>query len=133
MRKTANFPLNVSSDAKAEAAIMELAHRRLGRRTFLIGMGAAGLIFGAGPTGRHGLAHAAEAGSAAGSLEQAFRLPPDEARAWAYWWWLDGAATTAGITADLTSMKEQGLSGVILVDGGLGGPDAPKGPLFMSA
>ena len=29
-------------------------------------------------------------------------------------------------------MKAQGISGVLLFDAGLGGPDAPKGPLFMS-
>ena len=49
-----------------------------------------------------------------------------------YWWWLDGAASAAGITADLESMKAQGIGGVLLFDAGLGGPRAPKGPLFMS-
>ena len=66
------------------------------------------------------------------TLEQAFLSPPDSSKAWVYWWWLDGAASAAGITADLETMKAQGISGVLLFDAGLGGPDAPKGPLFMS-
>lgn len=67
-----------------------------------------------------------------GALEQAFLSPPDGSKAWVYWWWLDGAASAAGITADLETMKAQGVSGVLLFDAGLGGPDAPQGPLFMS-
>lgn len=50
-----------------------------------------------------------------------------------YWWWLDGAASRMGITADLEAMKEQGIAGVLLFNAGLGGPLAPKGPPFMSA
>jgi len=38
-----------------------------------------------------------------------------------------------GITKDLEEMKRQGISGVLLFDAGEGGPDAPKGPVFMSA
>jgi hypothetical protein len=67
-----------------------------------------------------------------GALEQAFLNPPNESKAWVYWWWLDSAASAAGITADLETMKAQGVSGVLLFDAGLGGPEAPQGPLFMS-
>jgi hypothetical protein len=67
-----------------------------------------------------------------GALEQAFLSPPHSSKAWVYWWWLDGAASAAGITADLETMKAQGVSGVLLFDAGSGGPDAPQGPLFMS-
>lgn len=91
--------------------------------------GAAGLILRFAP-------FAAVIGEAAtpqlGALERAFLYPPDSSRAWVYWWWLDGAASAAGITADLESMKAQGIGGVLLFDAGLGGPRAPKGPLFMS-
>ena len=65
-------------------------------------------------------------------LEQEFLTPPDSSKAWAYWWWLDGAASAAGITADLEAMREKGIGGVLLFDAGLGGRDAPTGPLFMS-
>lgn len=65
-------------------------------------------------------------------LEQAFRTPPDSAKPWAYWWWLDGAASAAGITADLEALQAQGIGAVLLMDAGLGGRDAPQGPPFMS-
>jgi hypothetical protein len=65
-------------------------------------------------------------------LPAAFRRPPAAARPWAYWWWLDSAATREGITADLQAMKRQGIGGVLLFDAGEGGPNAPKGPTFMS-
>jgi hypothetical protein len=71
-------------------------------------------------------------GSPATRLEQAFRKPPDSAKAWAYWWWLDSAASREGITADFEAMKQQGIAGVLLFDAGEGGTNAPKGPHFMS-
>ncbi len=102
---------------------------RISRRAFMASAGAAGLILRCAPL----LAGNGDAAAAQlGTLEQAFLSPPDSAKAWVYWWWLDGAASAVGITADLETMKEQGISGVLLFEAGLGGPDAPKGPLFMS-
>jgi hypothetical protein len=69
---------------------------------------------------------------ASSPLVRDFQNPPRASQPWAYWWWLDGAASKAGITADLEQMRRQGISGVLLFDAGEGGPDAPKGPLFMS-
>ncbi len=69
---------------------------------------------------------------AAVNLERDFREPPTSAQPWAYWWWLDGAASKEGITADLEAMRQQGISGVLLFDAGVGGPSAPKGQVFMS-
>lgn len=101
----------------------------ISRRVFLARAGAAGLMLRCAPL-------AAGAGQSTsvepGELEQAFRQPPDGSKPWVYWWWLDGAASAAGITADLETLKAQGVSGVLLFDAGLGGPDAPQGPLFMS-
>src|SRR5258707_15281666 len=65
-------------------------------------------------------------------LERSFLDPADSAKVWTYWWWLEGAVTKLGITADLEAMKQQGIAGVIVFDSGFGGPDAPKGPPFMS-
>ena len=65
-------------------------------------------------------------------LERDFHQPPPSTWSWAYWWWLDGAASREGITADLEAMKQQGISGALLFDAGVGGPKAPKGPVFMS-
>jgi len=67
-----------------------------------------------------------------GELERSFARPPRSAQPWAYWWWLDSAASREGITADFEAMKQQGISGVLLFDAGEGKTNAPKGPLFMS-
>lgn len=78
-------------------------------------------------------ARAADEGESPGDdLAKAFAAPPDASKPWVYWWWLDGAASKEGITADLEAMKKQGISGALIFDAGRGGPDAPKGPLFMS-
>lgn len=67
---------------------------------------------------------------AARPLEQEFLNPPDAARPWVYWMWMDGNLSREGITADLEAMKKAGIGGVIImeVDAGI-----PKGPVkFMS-
>ena len=37
-----------------------------------------------------------------------FLSPPDSAKAWCYWWWLNGAASKEGITRDFEEMKQAG-------------------------
>jgi hypothetical protein len=49
-------------------------------------------------------------------LEQAFRSPPDSAKPWAYWWWLNANVTKQSITRDLEEMKKKGLGGFLLFD-----------------
>ena len=66
-------------------------------------------------------------------LEQGFKTPSDAAKPWCYWWWLNGAASKEGITRDFEEMRKQGISGALLFDAGEAGPDAPRGPKFMSA
>ena len=46
---------------------------------------------------------------AAGDLGRGFADPPDSAKPWAYWWWLDSNVSKLGITADLEAMKKQGI------------------------
>jgi hypothetical protein len=70
--------------------------------------------------------------SADDDLRQGFVNPPQAARAWCYWWWLNGAASKEGITRDFEEMKKQGIAGALLFDAGETGPDAPRGPSFMS-
>jgi hypothetical protein len=63
-------------------------------------------------------------------LATAFANPPDSARPWVYWFWLNGNITKEGITADLEAMKRVGIGGVLImeVDQGI-----PLGPVaFMS-
>jgi hypothetical protein len=64
---------------------------------------------------------------------EAFASPPVESRPWCYWWWLNGAASKEGITRDFEEMRKKGISGALLFDAGQAGPDAPRGPAFMSA
>lgn len=65
-----------------------------------------------------------------GKLQNSFRVPPDGARPWVYWVWMDGNLTREGITADLEAMKRAGIGGVIIMEVNVG---IPQGPVeFMS-
>jgi hypothetical protein len=70
--------------------------------------------------------------SAEDNLRQDFLSPPDSAKVWCYWWWLNGAASKEGITRDFEEMKKQGIAGALLFDAGEAGDEAPRGPKFMS-
>lgn len=50
------------------------------------------------------------------SLEAGFRNPPDWARPWVYWFWLNGNITREGITADLEAMQRVGIGGVLIME-----------------
>lgn len=104
---------------------------RLTRRSFLAGSAAAGVFMSLGPFTRAD-ARPAAAVRSWDALRWAFLTPPDSAKAWVYWWWLDGAASRMGITADLEALKQQGIGGVVVFNAGGGGPLAPQGPPFMS-
>ena len=54
--------------------------------------------------------------SVGGTLERQFRRPPQEARPWCYWWWQNGNADKASITADLEAMKALGFGGLLMSD-----------------
>lgn len=70
----------------------------------------------------------ARSGSAS-ELQEAFMHPPDSARPWVYWFWLNGNITSNGITADLEAMKRVGIGGVLIMEVDQGTPrgDAPFG------
>jgi hypothetical protein len=73
------------------------------------------------------LAGAGAAGAQSGtSLEQGFRSPPTEARPRTLYFWMNGNVTREGLDADLQSMREAGLGGVLAFDGS---SDIPKGPV----
>ena len=64
------------------------------------------------------------------SLTRNFVSPPNEARPWVYWFWLNGNLTREGMTADLEAMKHSGIGGVLIMEVDQG---APVGPVdFMS-
>ncbi|MCF7864629.1 MAG: hypothetical protein K9L89_07560, partial [Kiritimatiellales bacterium] len=58
----------------------------------------------------------------AGELEENFISPPDSARPWVYWFWMDGNVTKEGITADLEAMHRIGIGGALMMGVGLGTP-----------
>ena len=39
-------------------------------------------------------------------LQERFQSPDSEASPWIFWYWMNGAVTKEGITADLEAMKE---------------------------
>ena len=48
-------------------------------------------------------------------LQERFQSPDSEASPWIFWYWMNGAVTKEGITADLEAMKEIGLEGTYLM------------------
>ena len=49
------------------------------------------------------------------SLRDQFLNPSDEAKPWTFWYWMYGAVSKEGITADLEAMKRAGLGGTYLM------------------
>lgn len=48
-------------------------------------------------------------------LALAFQHPPEDAKPWIYWYWMQAAVTREGITADLKAMKQEGIEGAYLM------------------
>jgi hypothetical protein len=63
--------------------------------------------------------------SASDDLAKNFAKPPDSARPWVYWFWLNSNITRAGITADLEAMKRVGIGGVLIMEVDQGAPTGP--------
>jgi len=49
------------------------------------------------------------------NLRQLWKSPPEEAKSWVFWYWMQGAVSKEGITADLEAMKEVGIAGAYLM------------------
>src|SRR4030042_3027628 len=64
-------------------------------------------------------------------LRAGFVNPPDSARPWVYWFWLNSNITREGITADLEAMKRVGIGGVLIMEVDQGAPVGPAS--FMGA
>jgi hypothetical protein len=65
------------------------------------------------------------------NLANGFVRPPDSARPWVYWFWLNSNITREGITADLEAMKRVGIGGVLIMEVDQGAPVGPAA--FMGA
>jgi hypothetical protein len=77
-----------------------------------------------------GLSCICQGAGPASELEKGFASPPESARPWVYWFWLNGNIAREGITADLEAMKRAGIGGVLIMEVDQG---APVGPIaFMS-
>jgi len=63
-------------------------------------------------------------------MEAGFQSPPDAARPWGYWFWMNGNITREGITADLEAMKRVGIGGTLIMSVSTGIP--PGKVDFMS-
>ncbi len=63
--------------------------------------------------------------ASADGLDAGFKNPPDEARPWVYWFWLNGNITNCGITADLEAMQRVGLGGALIMEVDQGTPVGP--------
>ena len=48
-------------------------------------------------------------------IEKTFLNPPESAKPWVFWYWMHGAVSKEGITADLEAMKEVGIGGAYLM------------------
>jgi hypothetical protein len=48
-------------------------------------------------------------------LKKLFQSPPEDAKPWVIWYWLHGAISKEGITADIKAMKEGGIAGAYLM------------------
>jgi len=64
-------------------------------------------------------------GASGSSIEQSFKSPPESARPYTWWHWLNGNVSKEGITKDLEAMKAVGLAGFQLFDASVGIPPGP--------
>jgi len=48
------------------------------------------------------------------SIDAIFRDPPESAKPWVLWYWMHGAVSKEGITADLEGLRNNGIGGVYL-------------------
>ena len=65
------------------------------------------------------------------AINQSFMTPPQSARPYTWWHWVNGNVSKAGITKDLETMKALGLGGFHVFDGGL--PGIPEGPVIYNS
>ncbi|HVU33993.1 MAG TPA: glycosyl hydrolase [Opitutaceae bacterium] len=69
------------------------------------------------------LVPARAAASSGADLQAAFQHPPESARPWVYWYWMNAAVSKPGIAADLAAMKQAGVEGAYLMP--IKGPAEP--------
>ena len=125
--------VSIGQQQSDRGSVVNVADQSCGvtRRAFLARGASAGVVLGAMPKWALWNLHALN-GEIPGLQEKDFVAPPDSAKPWAYWWWLDSFVSKEGVTEDLEEMKQKGIAGALIFDAGSGGHDSPKGPAFMS-
>lgn len=53
--------------------------------------------------------------SIAVDIRNLWSTPPKDAKPWVFWYWMQGAVSKEGITADLEAMKQNGIAGAYLM------------------
>jgi hypothetical protein len=71
--------------------------------------------------------------SAMADTADAFRTPPDSARPWSFWFWINGNISREGITADLEAMAKAGIGGVLIMEVANPKTMAPDGPVKFAS
>ena len=76
------------------------------------------------------------AGASGDPLADGFKFPPNSAKPWTYWFWINGNITREGIKADLEAMARVGINGVLIMD--VAKPNqpnqmAPAGPVAFGS
>ncbi len=66
-------------------------------------------------------------------LEEVFQHPPQSAKPWTYWFWINGNITKEGITADLEAMARAGIGGVLIMEVANPKTMAPAGPVAFAS
>jgi hypothetical protein len=69
---------------------------------------------------------------AADELATGFQTPPDSARPWVWWFWLNNNVSKQSITSDLEELKDKGIGGVTVYSLAALRGSVALGPNFMS-
>jgi len=62
-----------------------------------------------------------------------FQRPPNSAKPWTYWFWINGNITREGIAADLEAMARVGIHGVLIMEVARPKQMAPTGPVAFGS
>ena len=67
-----------------------------------------------------------------GPVGQGVSSPPNSARPWVWWFWLNNNVSRESITRDLEELRAKGIGGVTVYSIGAPAGSVPSGPNFLS-